>query len=87
VRPEAIDLARAAADLPPAAQRFDGRVESLLFDGANSAVLVREEKSRTVIRIALPQTGRFADLRVDEPVAFGFEPRRGVGFRVGNDGG
>jgi len=87
VRPEAIDLARAAADLPSAAQIFDGRVESLLFDGANSAVLVREEKSRTVIRIALPQTGRFADLRVDEPVAFGFEPRRAIGFRVGNDGG
>src|SRR2546429_5103581 len=62
VRPEVIDLARDASELPPAAQHFSGRVESLLFDGANSAVLVREEKTHAAIRIALPQTGRFADL-------------------------
>ena len=82
VRPEAIDLARAAAELPPGAQRFSGRVESLLFDGANSAVLVREESTRAEIRIALPQTGRYADLRADEPVAFGFDPQRAVCFRA-----
>src|SRR5262249_29116227 len=46
VRPEVIDLARSAAELPAAAQRFAGRVASLLFDGANSAVLVREERTR-----------------------------------------
>src|SRR5580765_5357109 len=44
-RPEAFDLSRDAAELPPGAQRFAGRVESLLFDGANSAVLVREVRS------------------------------------------
>src|SRR3989440_1150658 len=42
VRPEIVDLARDAMHLPPAIQRFAGHVESLLFDGANSAVLVRE---------------------------------------------
>jgi len=87
VRPEVIDLARDAAELPPAAQRFSGRVESLLFDGANSAVLVREERTRAEIRIALPQTGRFADLRVDETIAFGFDPQRAVCFRAGNHAG
>src|SRR5437660_480199 len=45
VRPEVVDLAREAAELPSLAQRFSGRVESLLFDGANSAVLVREERT------------------------------------------
>jgi len=80
VRPEVIDLARDAAELPPAAQRFSGRVESLLFDGANSAVLVREETTRVEIRIALPQTGRFVDLRVDETIAFGFDPHRAICF-------
>jgi spermidine/putrescine transport system ATP-binding protein len=86
VRPEAVELARAASELPPAVQRFSGRVESLLFDGANSAVLVREEKTSAEIRIALPQTGRLADLAVGEAVAFGFEPQRAVCFRVGHNG-
>ena len=76
VRPESIVLARDRAELPPSAQPFEGDVESLLFDGANSAVLVRESASRHEFRIALPQTGRYADLRVGEAVAFGFAPDR-----------
>ncbi len=87
VRPEVVDLARDAAELPPAAQRFSGRVESLLFDGANSAVLVREARTRAEIRIAPPQTGRFADLEVGEAVAFGFDAQRAVCFRAGGHGG
>jgi len=82
VRPEVVDLARDAGELPRAAQRFSGRVESLLFDGANSAVLVREERTHAEIRIALPQTGRFADLKVGETVAFGFDAQRAVCFRT-----
>ena len=80
VRPEVVDIARHANELPPGAQRFSGRVASLLFDGANSAVLVTEETTRAEIRIALPQTGRLADLRVDEAIAFGFDPQRAVCF-------
>jgi spermidine/putrescine transport system ATP-binding protein len=83
VRPEVVDLARDPNELPPATQRFSGKVESLLFDGANSAVLVREQKSQTEIRIALPQTGRFADLQVGETIAFGFEAERAVCFAQG----
>jgi len=80
VRPEVVDIARDANELPGNAQRFSGRVASLLFDGANSAVLVTEETTRAEIRIALPQTGRLADLRVDETVAFAFDPQRAVCF-------
>jgi len=87
VRPEVIDLARDAAELPASVQRFSGRVASLLFDGANSAVLVREERTRAEVRIALPQTGRFADLAVDEAVEFGFDARRAVCFRSGGSHG
>ena len=87
VRPEVLHLARDAAELPATAKRLSGRVESILFDGANSAVLVREEATRTEIRIALPQTGRFADLNVDEAVAFGFDPQRAVCFRAVGHGG
>jgi spermidine/putrescine transport system ATP-binding protein len=84
VRPEMALLARAAQsnELDSLGQRFDGRVASLLFDGANSAVLVRERASGAEFRIALPQSGRFADLAVDEAIAFGFAPERAVAFRA-----
>jgi spermidine/putrescine transport system ATP-binding protein len=82
VRPESIVLARDRAELPASVQPFEGDVESLLFDGANSAVLVRESASRHEFRIALPQTGRFADLVPGERIAFGFEPDRAVCFAL-----
>ncbi len=81
VRPEAIDLAKESAALRESVQRFEGDVASLLFDGANSAVLVRERTAGAEIRIALPQTGVFADLRPGEPIAFGFQAQRAVCFR------
>jgi spermidine/putrescine transport system ATP-binding protein len=81
VRPEVVTLARDAAGLanrnPP---HFTGRVESLLFDGANSTVLVREQPTNTEFRIALPQTGQFADLRESEMIVFGFDPERAISF-------
>ncbi len=82
VRPEVVSLARDAAELAALAQRFGGRVESLLFDGANSAVLLREERTGAEFRVALPQTGRFADLREGEKIVFGFDPQRAVCFKV-----
>jgi len=80
VRPEVLELARDATGLPASVQSFEGVVESLLFDGASSAVLVRETRSRAQLRIALPQTGRLADLRVGEAIAFGFDPARAMAF-------
>jgi spermidine/putrescine transport system ATP-binding protein len=80
VRPEVASLERTLDALPANQPRFQATVESLLFDGANSAALVREQTSRIEFRIALPQTGRFADLRVGEAVAFGFDPQRAVCF-------
>jgi spermidine/putrescine transport system ATP-binding protein len=82
VRPEAVDLAREPDALPATTQRFGGDVESLLFDGANSAVFVRERVTRTEVRIALPQTGRLADLRVGEAVHFGFDAKSAACFRA-----
>jgi spermidine/putrescine transport system ATP-binding protein len=83
VRPEVASLSRDANALAAAGQpHYSGRVESILFDGANSAVLLREEKSNTEFRIALPQTGHLADLRVGEVVSFGFDPQRALCFAV-----
>ena len=80
VRPEAASLGRTEADLPPAQPSHRGDVESLLFDGANSAVLLKEERTRREFRIALPQTGRFSDLKPQEKVVFSFDPQRAVCF-------
>ena len=81
VRPEVARLARQSVVLKDAGlPHFSARVESLLFDGANSAVLLREAQSHTEFRIALPQTGEFADLTVGETVAFGFDAQRAVAF-------
>ena len=81
VRPEVASLSRSDTAFPAAGLRhYRGRVDSLLFDGANSAVLLREEQSRIEFRIALPQTGQFADLAVGESVNFGFDPLRAVCF-------
>ena len=80
VRPEAVSLARDAAELQAGHPRHSGVVESILFDGANSAALLREAGSRAEFRIALPQTGRFADLKIGETVAFSFDPQQAVCF-------
>ncbi|HUX74793.1 MAG TPA: ABC transporter ATP-binding protein [Steroidobacteraceae bacterium] len=80
IRPEAATLGREAGQLPPGQPVHEGLVESLLFDGANSAVLLRETRSRREFRIALPQTGQFADLRPAEKVVFSFDPERATCF-------
>jgi spermidine/putrescine transport system ATP-binding protein len=80
VRPEVAVLARNRDALPASQACHEARVESLLFDGANSAVLLSELQTRHEFRIALPQTGQFADLKVGETVAFTFLPERAVCF-------
>jgi spermidine/putrescine transport system ATP-binding protein len=81
VRPEVASLARVGAE-PPAGGRCQYRavVDSLLFDGANSAVLLHEQSSGASFRVALPQTGEFAHLTVGEAVAFSFDPQRAACF-------
>ena len=82
VRPESSVLARSEASLPASMPHLGGEVESLLFDGANSAVLLREAISRQNLRVALPQTGAFSDLVPGDHIYFGFDPARGVCFRL-----
>jgi spermidine/putrescine transport system ATP-binding protein len=82
VRPEAALLARDLAELPTEQPSYAGRVESVLFDGANSTVQLREVTTQLDFRVALPHIGRLADLRVGEAVHFGFDPQRAVCFRA-----
>ncbi len=81
VRPEVASLSRSAAVFSQAGlPHYRAQIDSLLFDGANSAVLLHETSSRTEFRVALPQTGQLADLKVGETVSFGFDPQRAVCF-------
>jgi spermidine/putrescine transport system ATP-binding protein len=80
IRPEAMTLARTAAELPAGQSSHRGEVTGMLFDGANSSVLLRELHSRLELRIALPQTGAFADLRPGAQVSFSFDAQRALCF-------
>jgi len=74
VRPEAIEIGRQAGELPPGDPAFSATVHSVLFDGGNSTVQVREATSGVALQIALPLTGRLADLRAGETVHFAYQP-------------
>jgi spermidine/putrescine transport system ATP-binding protein len=80
VRPEACILGRDAAELPQSLPMHAGEVQSLLFDGANSSVLLQEQRTRHEFRIALPQTGQFSDLKPGEKILFSFDPERAACF-------
>jgi spermidine/putrescine transport system ATP-binding protein len=80
VRPEVSSLGRTQTELPAGQPWHTGEVQSLLFDGANSAVLLQEMRTRREFRIALPQTGQFSDLKPQEKVLFSFDPERAVCF-------
>jgi spermidine/putrescine transport system ATP-binding protein len=82
VRPEVATLGRRPDELPADQPPHSGTVLSLLFDGANSAVLLQETRTRREFRIALPQTGQFSDLTPEEPVFFSFDPARAVCFQA-----
>ena len=81
VRPEAMVLLDGSqAQLGNGWAIYEGQVVSLLFDGANSAVLVNEPQTQTPLRIALPQTGQYAGLQVGQSLRFGFDPENAVCF-------
>jgi spermidine/putrescine transport system ATP-binding protein len=74
LRPEAIEIARRAQELPPDMPTWQAQVHSVLFDGGNSTVQVVEVGSGTRLQIALPLTGRLADLQAGEQVHFSYQP-------------
>ena len=80
IRPEAAMLGRTPAELPTGQTAHAGEVISVLFDGANSAVLLRELRSHVEFRIALPQTGAYADLHAGARICFSFDPQRAICF-------
>jgi spermidine/putrescine transport system ATP-binding protein len=72
VRPESVALAASAEALGAVENRFSGTVAAVLFDGANSTLLVRAADGGFDLRATLPQTGALAGVEKGAPVHFGW---------------
>ncbi|MCC0051109.1 MAG: ABC transporter ATP-binding protein [Rhodobiaceae bacterium] len=73
VRPEAVRLALSKPPVSKLANATAGTVDSILFNGANSRVLVRDEATKNEIDVAIPQTGEFAGLKRGDKVYIGWD--------------
>jgi spermidine/putrescine transport system ATP-binding protein len=76
VRPEAVRIARGPDGLEGLGNLGQGRVENVLFNGANSQLILRDDAGGAQMRVALPQTGEFRDLSHGDAIHFGWEPRQ-----------
>ncbi|WP_420556024.1 ABC transporter ATP-binding protein [Roseovarius sp.] len=79
VRPEAVHLAANAEALAQFENRMQGRVTSLLFNGAASRVLVEDDAGET-LEVTLPQTGEFASLKRGDRVHIGWGAAQAMCF-------
>jgi spermidine/putrescine transport system ATP-binding protein len=71
LRPEAIELVTSGDGVNVS----KGVVTSVLFNGANSSVTVKD-KSGTLLKVGLPQTGRFAKLQQGDSVFTRWDPEQ-----------
>src|SRR4051812_10156957 len=72
VRPEAVAIASGPNALAELANRFDGWVSAVLFDGANSSVMIEAPGLGAPLRATLPQAGPMAGLAVGAAVTVGW---------------
>ena len=98
VRPEAIAVARVGgasdgggldgAGLGGGANRIKGRIASVLFNGANSHLLITEAQTGSQIVAALPQAGANANLAAGEEVSLDWTAEQTACFAaVSSSGG
>ena len=77
LRPEAIELCTAQDGVNVS----QAEVTSILFNGANSSITVKD-RSGDVLKIALPQTGSFANLRIGDGVSVRWDPQKARCYRA-----
>lgn len=81
LRPEAISVAPGNENLDTD-NRYQGLVESVLFDGARSQMLVRLNAAGDVLHVSLPQTAAFRSMRKGDPVSVGWSAAQVTCFGV-----
>lgn len=79
VRPESVTLSR---DGGAGDNVMQGEVQSLLFNGANSRVLLKDRKSGDEITVNLPQAGEFTDLSIGEELVLSWHQSKAKCFRA-----
>ena len=82
VRPEAIELSKAPIDPVDHPNAHTHLVDSVLFNGANSLVVLRDPKSGETIKATLPQTGDFLGLSKGETVYSNWNPQQARCFAI-----
>lgn len=65
VRPEAIDISNATSD-HSLHNLLETQVTNILFDGANSQILVKEQNSGAELQVKLPQTANYMQLKAGD---------------------
>lgn len=80
LRPEAIELVATATTNDEGSNVYPGVVESVLFNGANSSVTVRDSAGG-LVKVALPQTGGFAALQKGMRCSRAGNPKTRAAFR------
>jgi len=73
VRPEAVRIALKKKDIGNVENLNAGIIENILFNGANSHIILREERSGGEMNVAIPQTGEFRDLNRGDKIYVGWE--------------
>ena len=82
VRPEAVRIAQVAAELRVFGNASAGRIENILFNGANSQLVLRDLSSRAQITAALPQTGEFHGLSIGDEIHFAWNQSQSRVYRA-----
>ncbi|MGC9370427.1 MAG: ABC transporter ATP-binding protein [Paracoccaceae bacterium] len=83
VRPEAIRVAHDGDEVAHFENRISGTVTSLLFNGAASRILVRDDSNGAEIEVALPQSGEYAALARGAKVNIGWRGDQANCFATG----
>jgi spermidine/putrescine transport system ATP-binding protein len=74
VRPEAIALSKDPFDAASHPNAQGHVVENVLFNGADSLVILRDPKSNETVKVTLPQTGAFLGLAKGDAVHRSWDP-------------
>ncbi len=82
VRPESVRLALKANEIAKMENQIEGIVGNILFNGANSRVLVQNEQDGAEIDVAIPQTGEFASLSRGQKIYIGWQDEQARCFRA-----
>jgi spermidine/putrescine transport system ATP-binding protein len=81
LRPEIIELVSSAADISEGVNVHPGVVESVLFNGANSTITVRDTAGG-LLKAAMPQTGDFSALQKGDAVFTRWNPKHARCFAL-----